>query len=500
MPFNKNLIVNNVFYIFIIAISFFYYAPCYIPYFDSDHGIHVLMSKDFEFARDYYYWGQNRLGSLLPLLSHLLHKVIPIHYLYVCSIVQYIFLLTGFIILSKPLKSILLKVALCAVIFLPVNEYNALILIGQPYAAQLFAGSLFVYLLHRLRKYLLSFGLFEKKHLLTTLGLILGASFFFYIGIWVSEFNAVLILLPVYYLLFDKPLRKRLFKDFNNKWILLSGAFSVACALAVFLIYSYLKKPFWAGDGYNSYFISNMVDVKNNFLFFSAKLKTTLLFGNAAVWENSYNWFILIISGFLIYPWFLKRKNVLTSNRHLIISLEIVCLCSVVMLFVSAWNLRSAFSPRYFTPVYVIYCYLILLWYDQPSFNKYLKLSAGALFVVFSIGYLYTVIISKEVPGPLKQYNEFRSLPRGTLMGGYWDVYKINAVATDNLQPLPFDNETVRNWNWRDIPLSETNFYFINENHDLPDSVYQYGILFNYSGTKYNCNNYDVLLYHKCSQ
>src|ERR1035437_7141392 len=85
---------------FIMGFSFFFYAPCNSANYYSDNAIHVLMAKNFQLPRDFYYWGQDRLGSLLPMIAFLIGKIIHMHYLYICSFVQYLFLFTGFIFLS----------------------------------------------------------------------------------------------------------------------------------------------------------------------------------------------------------------------------------------------------------------------------------------------------------------------------------------------------------------------------------------------------------------
>jgi hypothetical protein len=143
---------------------------------------------------------------------------------------------------------------------------------------------------------------------------------------------------------------------------------------------------------------------------------------------------------------------------------------------------------------------MLLLVFDLSFIKRYLRLTVTILFLFFGIFYCYSALISKKFPGPFKQFNEFRNLPKGTLIGDYWDAYKINGVATDNLQSLSFEKSYVRNWDWKDIPLAEKNFYFINNNPqkgNLNDTIRQFTILFKYSGTKYNCNGIDVWLYHK---
>ncbi len=487
----------------IIGCSFYYFAPCNYAYFNADHAIHVLMAQDFTWPRDYYYWGQNRLGSLLPMVAHYLHYVIPIHYMYVCSIVQYLFLLTGFLVLSKPIKSYLLKIALCMLLFFPVNEYVALILIGHPYSSQLFAGSLFIYFLYLFRKYSITDTAFGWKKFLVALGLCLCTLLFFYAGVWVSEFNAILILIPLFYLIFDKQVRAFFIKGFRNIRVILLELIIIGCCIGIFSFYKHYKGLFYDAEAYTSFIITKFSDIQKNFLFFVEKLQRALLLKDALVLENWFNWFLIILTGSYIFYRVRKPSTIKVENSKLMNALLVVITASCVLLFLSTWNLRSEFSPRYFTPVYIMYGYVLLLFTGQSFMNKYIKWVATVLILFFGIGIAYNTLISKHLNGPMKDLSEYRNLPKGTIIGHYWDVYRVNAVALDSLKSLPFQEETVRNWDWREIALSAKNFYIVRKDpasEPIQDSINQFGFTFKFSGTTYNCNGTEVLLYHKWSK
>ncbi len=65
--------LERFFTIVAIAILFFCsyraFAPLNTPNLNADRAIHVLMAADLKLPQDLYYWGQNRLGSIVPLLS-----------------------------------------------------------------------------------------------------------------------------------------------------------------------------------------------------------------------------------------------------------------------------------------------------------------------------------------------------------------------------------------------------------------------------------------------
>ena len=495
---NKSIFYIGV-YFFIICFSFFFYAPSNSANYYSDTAVHVLMAKSFQLPRDFYYWGQDRLGSLLPMVAFFFGKIIPIHYLYICSLVQYLFLFTGFLFLSSQIKSNALKIALCAIIFLPPNEYHALIYIGHPYSSQLISACLFLFFLFALKKYLSENESFAVKQFFILLFLSLASTFFYAIGVWASEFNAILILIPIIFIFFDKKLQTILIMHSRKFWFILFEVLSFTFLVVVCFFYKQIKMSAFADVVYNKTFLDSGQDIWKNTSFFLDKLSTSLFFKDPHPFENFFNWFVIVLTATII----IVQKNKQEIKKIIFInSLLVVCVVSSVVLFLSRWNLRAEFCPRYFTPVYIIYCFTILLFLDNEYYRNWSKILISLLFLFFGVSYCYTEEISKKSPGPFALYGDYRKLPKGTLIGDYWDAYQINSIAIDSLQSLPFDYQTVRNWDWRDIPLSETNFYFLNDNEHtilggLKDTIVQFGILFKYSGVKYTCNQTEVWLYHK---
>src|SRR5205085_598075 len=61
-----------------------------------------------------------------------------------CSIVGYLFLLIPTLIICRHFENPWLKATFFTLIMLPVNDYNFLIFIGHPYAAQYFCGTITV--------------------------------------------------------------------------------------------------------------------------------------------------------------------------------------------------------------------------------------------------------------------------------------------------------------------------------------------------------------------
>lgn len=112
------------------------FSAYYSPSLNSDQAIHVLMAEDLQLPADFYYWGQDRLGSLEPILAHGLLTLLPLRPVVAISIVQYAILIAGFWMFARFFKQPLISIILALVWFLPLDSFVELVLPAHPYRAQ----------------------------------------------------------------------------------------------------------------------------------------------------------------------------------------------------------------------------------------------------------------------------------------------------------------------------------------------------------------------------
>jgi hypothetical protein len=70
---NTTRVPSSVYYILLvllIAFSFYNFAEINYPLLNSDMAVNVLMAKGVNLPGDLYFWGQDRAGSLIPLLAN----------------------------------------------------------------------------------------------------------------------------------------------------------------------------------------------------------------------------------------------------------------------------------------------------------------------------------------------------------------------------------------------------------------------------------------------
>jgi hypothetical protein len=481
--------------VLIVAFSAWYYAPCFYPQLNSDMAIHILMTKDFELPRDYYYWGQNRLGSLLPMIGHWIYSVVKINPVYICSIVHYAFLVVPVLLIVRLFKSIWLKLTFVVLIFFPFNSYNALLYIGHPYSQQLFTATLFLYFLSRVHKKLVhQENLNTRDYALVLMWLTLSC-LFFVLGIWVSEFNAIVAMIPLIYVLFYwRQYRKVVNPKQFTLIILVLGLVNIGG----YRWYKHTKVTAVNDQSYNKAFITSKKKIAKEFKFMKERIADVFKYKNK---ENILENTVYLVLFSLIIVLLIKHKEVQSVNHSKIqLALVFTCVIASVALFFSSWNYRSEFSPRYYTPVYIMLSTALLTWTDRIK-SRGIKIFLCVVVSFHCYMFTYYTLIKPGYDRPYKQYADFKTLRKGTLIADYWESHLLQAIAIDSLQSLSYDNQLIRNYTWKEIPLSENRFYFINNQnareHGLRDTIKQHNTLFAFTGKLFQLKTAEVMEYKK---
>ncbi len=133
---------TNIFFLFLQLIIFIFslcvFSPLGSPFINSDQAIHILMANSISIPDDLYYWNQDRLGSLLPILANLLVRIFHIESIYAITIILYGMLLGTWYFLSVFLENKFSKLLLFIVVFIPFPFFAEQVYVGHPYSAQFF--------------------------------------------------------------------------------------------------------------------------------------------------------------------------------------------------------------------------------------------------------------------------------------------------------------------------------------------------------------------------
>ncbi|BAU42080.1 hypothetical protein O77CONTIG1_01898 [Leptolyngbya sp. O-77] len=170
----------------IALLSMLNFSAYYSPRLNSDQAIHVLMAYDLQLPEDFYFWGQDRLGSLLPILAHGLLKLLPIRPVVALSIAQYAILAAGFWMLARFFKQPFISIILALVWFLPLRSFIELVLPAHPYGPQFLMVGAALLLCHRV---LAKARPGQPLNQPLTLAAIALCAF---LAIWISDFSALI--------------------------------------------------------------------------------------------------------------------------------------------------------------------------------------------------------------------------------------------------------------------------------------------------------------------
>lgn len=471
----------------IVIISFILFAPCNYTRYNSDHAIQTLMSSRFTLPRDVYYWGQNRLGSLLPMITWLLFKLTGLHPLYLISFVLYVFVLVPTILIARFISDRWLIVLLFIAVFFPSNENVALLYPGHPYSGEYLCGVLFIFFLFKARGVLIAGG--SGVRLLVHLSI---SVVFFMLGIWLSEFSALLVLIPLLFLCFERKTFRLILDRKILGPIILASLVYIALTTFLFFRIKHIAVP---DKEYDHAFFFDAHSIAEELRFLGHRILDALLFRDHFIYENIFYYIFVPLT---IVALLVSRKR--KEPRPAAIALLLTALAGFILLFFSTWNFRSQICSRYYGPVYFLTVFGLLLFMDKRTSGWLPKFFTGA-YTVFMILYLAYFFRTYNDPPPFKRYAGFRDLPQGTLIAGYWDVYAICSVAYDNLRPVPFDGDPFRNSFDKRKCLASRNFYFIN-NDDLKGKMIngcidQLNHRFKFTGQTYRCGNYEVMRFGK---
>lgn len=487
-------VLKFVYYSFcglIIGLSFFIFSSFNPAYFNSDQAIQALMLKDFSWPADSYFWGQNRLGSLLPLVCLPFYWISHLHPIWILTIINHLMLVISWFLLSKYFNNKYSKILLLIAIFLPHHTYHFILLVSHPYPQQLFCLAISTHFLNSLSHLLKS-----NKRLITNGYLkLFCANLFAILACWVSELSAVYFIFVGLYILYDKELRSVLF--LNNFKLTKQGfkifALSFILILLGLLWILDLKHNMSDDPEYDKFFITSKEQILNQFHFFSEQFWDVIFLQNhQSVCESLFYYGVF---GFAGYIGIFSRKSNPTLR-----ALSHTLILASILLFFSSWNYRSKFDPKYFTLIYV---YIFI--YIGIALNNF-----GTIFrlAVFTILGIFTLVSSLDIA--IKKYNDISifkqhenadNIREGTLVANYWDAYKIAAIANTELQGVSKDSWDRRNEHKKSKWINNKTYYFLKKEincfNPTGDSLEFLNMYFIKSDSVYYLNQDSILQYNR---
>ena len=428
----------------IIAFSFYLFAPVFATTLNSDHAVHVLMSDHVYLPGDLYYWGQDRLGSLLPILTHLFIKIIPVKSITGITVVEFILLFSAFYFLQTFLKNYLSKIILCLILFIPFPAMVPQLYIGHPYVSQFFIISLVLFLTKRYHG--ISTDLKIKKQSIWFLICV-----FLLLTVWISDLSLIFVAAFAVAMILQGIL---CLKKSNTGIMTYIKNFIVHAVifLMVFLPgmkgLNALKSICYQQPGY-----SELVNFKTfrkaysgvyHYFMKSFRLKA----GDNVI--SVYHLAVLIISLVLLFIIIKKiKERKIKFNFYYTVFFSTFFLGYIATLL-SNWAFLNTYGARYFIFCYLFLMFLIIFYCDTLS-GKLMYI----LQILFVSGILFYSLRTYEVQKiiclengtnhSLKEIQDLKQFKDAGIIADYWFSY-ISCIDSEmNVVATPREGTYVRN-------------------------------------------------------
>lgn len=449
------------------------------------------MIHNFQLPHDLYFWGQDRYGSLIPLLGQVFYRGLGFSPLTSESITHYLLLIAGYFAFATFFKSKFSRIILAiAWFFPPLRIIDLLRLnIGEEYSLL----AIGIYFLNIFNKN--EFASNRLKHHL----LLIGITLLFSIATWVSDLAIVSISLIVMLQVYFEKFRNNTTKNISFKWkpgiYYFVGGFIIGIAFILYGKFYAEKSPEYIS--FND-FSSTIASVK----IFGDSIFELLLFKASEPFTSLYFYLVIILSLTL----FVFRSKILfdENQKKWFLFFVLDCLFIFLVIMISKWSFTNSVPRRYFTSNYIMLLLAFLLafeYFAESNMKKIMQVVLLTTVIIAGAGSLYNLkYIWPKTLKPRAEYaREFESLGRIGIIGNYWNSY-INSVTKPNqIIATPDDRSSVRNRPMAYEVMKRETFYIIRDGwmDSFPDSLNQFGTPLYKNGEEFRMGDCYVCRYRK---
>ena len=406
----------------IVVLSFLVLSPFFSPFLNSDNAIHILMGYDFQLPSDYYFWGQDRLGSIIPLLTHVLYKLLHVSPALLSSLVLYGIVLIFVLLLSRFIEKRWYKVLLCVLLFFPAHTTDHMLRLAHPYASQ------YVFILLSLT-FLYLFQKAVKERLDIKAGvLLMGVFLSGIIAFWSSEGSVIAILSLIgaaaIQLRKDQSMIEavRKFPRMKLGLFLLIGVFMITMG-ACFI--GYAKSNSMRVASYNSHWMASSSEMEQGVRYYLTAFYHGLC-GNEGILISLHNIFFLALILFSILLLIQKRK---TAFGFIPLFLLFNTLGGEMMVIMSKWVCLNHYNFWYQTYPYISLIALFVILGDRCNAPRMKQLFAGLLicYALITVSSTATVYLTQKDKDPnersLKDLKPLAQLGHCGIIGDQWNSF-----------------------------------------------------------------------------
>ena len=482
---NTTRIPSFVYYfllILLILFSFYNFAEMYFPILNSDMAINVLMANSLSLPGDLYFWGQDRAGSLIPLLANFLVEAYKFPPVIAVSVIHYLILIAGFFALASFFRNRNLKLILALVWFFPC--WHFLDQVNQLFGIQMCLIAIALYFFKIMNVTM------NRYLQLVWLSL---TCFSFILAIWVSDLAvlALFILIMIWLWKYLPVLRKKgnLFY-FKDKYTLFQvGTVAIWFILGTaFILYGKHKAA--RTEAYHFHLLNHPGELFATLKIMASSLWRVFIFSSENFMESIYAWAIvagipLVISLSNTRNHFLK----FCSSHKLLVFFTLNGILMFLLLVVSHWVYLNGTPRRYFTLVYISLWIALLLYVEATgSHNRQLRMII--LFTVVLIGSISSFskfYFPERLPSRMTVLGDFRKLGDIGLIADYWEAYLVASVDPKHIIATPHDKDDVKNPYLPESVFKMPKLYVARDGwmDSFPDTLTQFGHILSRKGSEF---------------
>jgi hypothetical protein len=451
----------------IILFSFFNFSYRFYPLLNADMAINILMTPGYNLSHDLYAWGQDRGGSLIPLLSHLLYRITPISPVSAVSLVHYMILIIGYFAATTLFKSRYSKLFLALLWFFPPWHFTDFVLF--PFGTQF---SLFFVGLYFLRKSEISTSLLIQNLWLALSCLLM------ILSVWVSELGIIMVILLCFLKMYEliRSLKEKKNLSWNIShlmnvliWIILGSAFIL-----------FAKSRATKIDVYTSHPFNDIGEVISSIHIILRSLFKVFTFSSENFIESIYAWMLILgvpivklLTIFTNEGWFRK------VDRKWFLFFLVNGIITFFFIIFSHWVFLNGVGRRYFVLVYISFAIVILLLAEttEKRERRIVRILLAVMIVTGAISSVYKFYYPKHIPSRIKVLSELQSLGNIGIISEYWNSYISATPDPIHIKATPHDKDYVRNFELTEEVFNQPRIYLIKDGwmNSFPDTIRQFG-------------------------
>lgn len=487
---------KKVYYIIIsviVLLSFRFFASFNYPLLNTDDAVTVLMIHYFKLPDHLYFWGQDRLGSIIPLLAQPFYKLFNFSLLASEAIIHYGILFLGFLSFASFFKSRFCKIMLALIWFFPPTRM--IDLTQYSFGIQYSMIGMVCYLLSINEKEDIQKNVWRHHALLFALMILI------IVTIWVSDMTMITVFVIG---------AVRLFFYFKtNKFLSVLKKpelyYTVAGIVIGYFFISYAKSlaPEYSKQNYS--LMATFDQIMENLDGFASPIWRMAIFRKHE-YEPLTGVYIYLALIFIITMIVYSRKakfDILSKKNMLTFLLDGILLYGVII--AAEWTFLNGSPKRYYVCTYISISLVFLLILDNLEVKEKIKKYMNGLLLVTTltaaVGSVYhlAAIQPKTLKPMVETYKEFEKLGEIGVIADYWHSYVISCTNPELIKATSDDGWYPRNYDITLQAFERKNLYVIRDGllETYPDTLEQFDRYFKKDGNEFEIAGCHVCKYKK---